>query len=106
MTIEQRFGLRIREIRHRQQISQEELAFRCGLSKNYISDDVYKNIQNQLISYRSASNQQRINQEIRQNLIAKNKTNRANSSDIAKRKMILDDATALDLLELQQILDI
>ncbi len=38
MTIEQRFGLRIREIRHRQQISQEELAFRCGLSKNYISD--------------------------------------------------------------------
>lgn len=38
MTIEQRFGLRVREIRHRQQISQEELAFRCNLSKNYISD--------------------------------------------------------------------
>lgn len=38
MTIEQRFGLRIREIRHRQQISQEELAFRCNLSKNYVSD--------------------------------------------------------------------
>ena len=38
MTIEQRFGLRIREIRHRQKISQEELAFRCNLSKNYVSD--------------------------------------------------------------------
>lgn len=38
MTIEHRFGLRIREIRHRQQLSQEELAFRCALSKNYISD--------------------------------------------------------------------
>ena len=38
MTIEHRFGLRVREIRHRQQISQEELAFRCNLSKNYISD--------------------------------------------------------------------
>ena len=38
MTIEQKFGLRVREIRYRQQISQEELAFRCGLSKNYISD--------------------------------------------------------------------
>jgi len=38
MTIEQRFGMRIREIRHEQQISQEELAFRCELSKNYVSD--------------------------------------------------------------------
>jgi transcriptional regulator with XRE-family HTH domain len=38
MTIEQRFGQRVREIRHRQQISQEELAFRCNLSKNYVSD--------------------------------------------------------------------
>lgn len=38
MSIEQRFGLRVREIRHRQQLSQEELAFRCNLSKNYISD--------------------------------------------------------------------
>ena len=38
MTIDHRFGLRIREIRHRQQISQEELAFRCNLSKNYVSD--------------------------------------------------------------------
>lgn len=36
--IEQRFGMRIREIRHLQQLSQEELAFRCGLSKNYVSD--------------------------------------------------------------------
>ena len=38
MTIEQRFGQRVREIRHRQQLSQEELAFRCNLSKNYVSD--------------------------------------------------------------------
>lgn len=38
MTIEERFGQRIREIRHNQRISQEELAFRCNLSKNYISD--------------------------------------------------------------------
>lgn len=38
MEIEQRFGMRIREIRHLQQLSQEELAFRCGLSKNYVSD--------------------------------------------------------------------
>ena len=29
------FGLRIKELRH---ISQEELSFRSGLSKNYISD--------------------------------------------------------------------
>ncbi len=38
MTIEQRFGNRIRELRHIQNISQEELGFRCHLSKNYISD--------------------------------------------------------------------
>lgn len=38
VSIEQRFGMRIREIRHLQMISQEELAFRCGLSKNYVSD--------------------------------------------------------------------
>lgn len=38
MEIEQRFGMRIREIRHLQHLSQEELAFRCGLSKNYVSD--------------------------------------------------------------------
>lgn len=36
--IEIRFGHRVKEIRLRQNISQEELAFRCGLSKNYISD--------------------------------------------------------------------
>lgn len=36
--IEIRFGQRIKEIRLKQNISQEELAFRCGLSKNYISD--------------------------------------------------------------------
>ena len=36
--IESRFGQRVKEIRLKQNISQEELAFRCGLSKNYISD--------------------------------------------------------------------
>lgn len=36
--IEIRFGYRVKEIRLKQNISQEELAFRCGLSKNYISD--------------------------------------------------------------------
>ena len=38
MTIEERFGMRIRELRKHQQISQDELAFRCNLSKNYVSD--------------------------------------------------------------------
>lgn len=38
LTIEQKFGRRIKELRVRQGISQEELAFRCHLSKNYISD--------------------------------------------------------------------
>jgi len=38
MTIEERFGMRVRELRMRQGISQEELAWRCGLSKNYVSD--------------------------------------------------------------------
>ena len=38
MTIEKRFGMRVREIRHLEHISQEELAFRCNLSKNYVSD--------------------------------------------------------------------
>ena len=33
-----KFGRRVRELRLRQEISQEELAFRCQLSKNYISD--------------------------------------------------------------------
>ncbi len=33
-----RFGRRIKELRLRQNISQEELAFRCQLSKNYVSD--------------------------------------------------------------------
>lgn len=37
-SIEHKFGMRVKEIRLRQNISQEELAFRCGLSKNYISD--------------------------------------------------------------------
>jgi ribosome-binding protein aMBF1 (putative translation factor) len=37
-TIEKRFGMRIRELRMLQEISQEELAWRCQLSKNYVSD--------------------------------------------------------------------
>jgi Helix-turn-helix. len=36
--IEIRFGRKIKELRMLHNISQEELAFRCGLSKNYISD--------------------------------------------------------------------
>ncbi len=36
--IEIRFGRRVRELRMMQHISQEELGFRCRLSKNYISD--------------------------------------------------------------------
>lgn len=32
------FGRRIKELRLRKNISQEELAFRCQLSKNYVSD--------------------------------------------------------------------
>ena len=32
------FGLRIKELRLKAHNSQEELSFRCGLSKNYISD--------------------------------------------------------------------
>lgn len=36
--IEQKFGKRVKELRLKQNISQEELAFRCELSKNYISD--------------------------------------------------------------------
>ena len=38
ITIEERFGMRIRELRNLQHMSQEELAFRCQLSKNYVSD--------------------------------------------------------------------
>ncbi len=37
-TINKKFGKRIRELRMMQNISQEELGFRCQLSKNYISD--------------------------------------------------------------------
>jgi len=33
-----KFGRRIKELRLKQDISQEELAFRCQLSKNYVSD--------------------------------------------------------------------
>lgn len=32
------FGKRIKELRLQENISQEELAFRCQLSKNYVSD--------------------------------------------------------------------
>lgn len=38
LPIEQRFGMRVREIRRIESISQEELGFRCGLSKSYVSD--------------------------------------------------------------------
>ena len=38
MTVTERFGMRIKELRMQQGISQEELGFRCHLSKNYISD--------------------------------------------------------------------
>ena len=38
LTIEQKFGRRIKELRVRQSISQEELAFGCRLSENYVSD--------------------------------------------------------------------
>lgn len=38
LEIEQRFGNKIKELRLIQKISQEELSFRSGLSKNYISD--------------------------------------------------------------------
>ncbi len=37
-SIEKRFGKRLRELRHIRNYSQEELAFRCNVSKNYISD--------------------------------------------------------------------
>lgn len=33
-----RFGQTVRTIRHKQNISQEELAERCGLHRTYISD--------------------------------------------------------------------
>lgn len=33
-----KFGKRIKELRNDEHISQEELAFRCQLSKNYVSD--------------------------------------------------------------------
>lgn len=33
-----KFGKRIKELRMDENISQEELAFRCQLSKNYVSD--------------------------------------------------------------------
>lgn len=38
LTIEQKFGLKVKELRILEHISQEELAFRCQLSKNYVSD--------------------------------------------------------------------
>jgi len=38
MKIEKRFGDRVRELRKKLNISQEELAFRANLHKNYVSD--------------------------------------------------------------------
>lgn len=36
--IQIQFGKRIKKLRNSQGISQEELAFRCNISKNYLSD--------------------------------------------------------------------
>lgn len=36
--VEKRFGNRIRQLRVARHLSQEELSFRCGISKNYLSD--------------------------------------------------------------------
>ena len=38
MTIEQEFGIRVKRLRQMLKISQEELSFRSGLNRNYISD--------------------------------------------------------------------
>ena len=38
LPIEIRFGQKVKQRRMELDISQEELGFRCGLSKNYISD--------------------------------------------------------------------
>ncbi|MBQ9730625.1 MAG: helix-turn-helix transcriptional regulator [Bacilli bacterium] len=38
MNIEKKFGERVKELRKSLNISQEELAFRAGLHKNYVSD--------------------------------------------------------------------
>ncbi len=38
MNVEEKFGKRVRALRMQRKWSQEELSFRCGVSKNYISD--------------------------------------------------------------------
>ncbi len=38
MTVLEKFGLRVRHLRKILKISQEELSFRSGLHRNYISD--------------------------------------------------------------------
>lgn len=38
MDIQKRFGSKVRSIRNKKAISQEELAFKCGLHRTYISD--------------------------------------------------------------------
>ena len=43
------FGLRIKELRVRAHISQEELSFRSGLSKNYIPSKSYRLILESLV---------------------------------------------------------
>lgn len=38
LSIEVRFGQKVRKLREKKKISQEELSFRCGLHRNYVSD--------------------------------------------------------------------
>lgn len=37
MTIQQKFGMRVRELRHRMKISQEDLAFRASIDRTYMT---------------------------------------------------------------------
>nr|MCR5565022.1 helix-turn-helix domain-containing protein [Gammaproteobacteria bacterium] len=38
MTIEKQLGMRIRYLRNKKKISQEELSFTSGVNRNYLSD--------------------------------------------------------------------
>lgn len=37
MTIQQKFGMRVRELRHQMKISQEDLAFRASIDRTYMT---------------------------------------------------------------------